>query len=710
MNNAPQSIAHETQLSDLFASVRAMLRRRWLTLALVTFGVMALAAVIIAIMTPKYEATTQIRIDPSLNPLATAQQGQASLGSEAMETEVSVFNSPELARNVVSRLKLQNDPEFTRALDNSKLGPLTPDARLNAVAQILLKKIRVGRDKLTYIIAVTAESENPAKAARLANTIAETYLDTRVGNSIGTAERQSAFFKEQLSTLEKEARDADAAVAQYQARAGIVEGGSAGTITDQQVGPLSSQLAEAESQAAAARANLVAARRQIASGGMDAVSEVRNSNVISDLRRQRAEILRNMGEILSRYGEKHPESRRVREQLVTIDAQIDAEATRAIGTLEAVASAADARASSLRGAMQGLESRQARNTRAAVTAQSLQREAETKRDNYQKMSEMALQSNQSSRNSIAQGEIVDRAQTPIRPVSPNRPLLASLATIMALALGFITITVQEMVAGGLRSISDIEGGFGIPVLSALPKLKGKGLFGRNTVSPADLIVENPTSLYAESLRNARASIIGVKASGQSKVIAFTSSVPEEGKTTTALAFSRILAMNSAPTILIDCDLRRAALQKLVGCQTEADIVDVLHRGKNIDHAIGHDIVPGLDIITVKTPFYTAQDLFDGGALEKMLNQLRQRYTYIILDLPPILGMADGRAIAAQADAVAVMVKWGSTPSSAFESTLAALKGDGSNIVGAIYSMVDPTAEAIGGQYYSKKYSGYYQPS
>uniref|UniRef100_UPI000A67C335 tyrosine-protein kinase family protein n=1 Tax=Sphingomonas sp. CCH9-F2 TaxID=1768778 RepID=UPI000A67C335 len=129
---------------------------------------------------------------------------------------------------------------------------------------------------------------------------------------------------------------------------------------------------------------------------------------------------------------------------------------------------------------------------------------------------------------------------------------------------------------------------------------------------------------------------------------------------------------------------------------------------SLDQAITPSGTERLDQLLVRTPYFSSGDLFGDGAMEDLLGALRDRYDHIVLDLPPIVGLADGRFLAVLADATALCVRWDSTPPAAASSALQSLQGDGANVVGVIFTMVDPDAEAIGGLYYSKKYSSYYQ--
>ncbi|MFW2831107.1 GumC family protein [Sphingomonas sp. ID0503] len=677
-----------------------MLRRRWKTMAIVSLAVFVIGMIGVMLLPPKYEATARVQIDPARNNAPNRELG-LSLGSEAIETEVTVFGAEELARDVVQRLKLQNDPEFNKGLETPALSPLEEADRLSTIARRVQKGLNVRRDRLTYVINVGYKSLKPVKSAVIANTFAEAYLDYRVGSRTGTAARQSKFFQQQLAELAAQVRAADDAVAQYRARAGIVEGTGASTIADQQVAPLSTQLASAEAEAAEARSNLAVARQQIARGGLDAVSEVRNSTVVSNLRAQRAEVSRNASEIDSRYGERHPESLKVHEQLRSLDAQIEAEARRAIGTLEATARASEARAASLRGDLSGLQGKQAANTRASVEAQSLERDAASKRAAYDKLAEMSLDTQQSARNQIAQAVIVDRAVAPTAPSAPNRKMLAITALVVALAAGLAVIIAQELLQTGVRDADFFYKRYGLPLLASVP-MTPKG------VSPADVVADRPTSAVAESLRIARSAIVGKRADPSRRVIAFTSALPEEGKTTTALSFARVLALNGGTTVLVDCDIRRASVSTLAQIRMTQGLVEYLRGTASFDQVVRPDRVDNLDIVGVAEPTFTSENLFGGEAFDNLLSGLAGRYDHVVLDLPPVVGLADARTVSAKADAVVLITSWSSTPASAVDSAMTGLSAESAKVIGAVFTKVDPLSEAGGGMYYSKKFAAYYQ--
>lgn len=692
----------ENRLGDAIIWARDTLRRRW-RMFLALFGVVCVSGTIwVLMMNPTYEATARLRLDPARDPMVKeAREMQLSLSPEAIQTEVSMLNSAELSMEVAKRLNLRSDRKF---LDGLPAG--LNDSQIDAaIVKKLRRNLVVSRRVLTYIIDVKYLSGDPAEAARIANAFMDAYFDRKLSMSTGTAARQAEFFREQLQDIDSDARQAEAELANYRSAAGIVVDGSgraSGAVVDEQITPLSGQIALAESAAAAAKAAYSAALQQQNSAGIDSVSEVQDSQVITDLRRNRAEILGSLGEINTRYGDKHPESVRAREQLQVVDQQIQAEAQRIVASLRSDALAAEARVNSLRSRMASLEAQRKSVARASVVADGLEGNATAKRAALDRISELAQTSAQAARNPMVQAEVVERATIPSQPVSPNRPLFLALVLLGSLATGTGGIVLRELLAPGLRSEADLKDKLGLPMLAAIPQVPNSDL-------AREMLLKPSASPYSEALRITRAMLMRGRDPAMPRVIAFPSALPGEGKSTTALAFAGLLAASHCKTLLLECDVRRAALRPMLGMETEAPgLVEVLGGQADVNEAIVPSEAEYLDLLLVREPHFSATDMFGSKDMERLLQELKSRYDVIVLDVPPLVGLADSRFLTRLADTNVLIVQWEKTPVSAVRSAVSSLREDEANVAGVIYTMADSSSEVVGGLYYRSKYKGYYQ--
>lgn len=690
-----------------FLSAPAALLGRRLAMCAAVFLLLFLPMLLVISLLPdRYEAQMQIRIDPSRESLTRDYANPPSdITAEGMDTEVAAMRSLELAREVVRRLKLHNSAEFTSALDDRSARPADDAARITAVAEQLRKRLSINRDRMAYILELSFTSRSPEKAAAILNTYGQAYLDSRIEVRRREARREADWFRRRLSELGNDMRGAEQRLADYRSQSGLVAGAGK-SVAEEQAAPIAMELANVQSGAAAARAELNAARLQVAQGGPQAL-EVRNSAVLSELRSQRAEVLQRINKLRSTAGENHPDNIVAREQLATIDAQIGDEVDRTIRTLQSQADATDAQVGRARSALVALEGRQAVHTRATATADALQREAESKRAVYERTMQLSLTSAQAATDVNPQAEIIDPAYPPRAPTAPNRLVLTLMAAVLAFICGLAAGAMVEASAMNMRSVADIESRFGISLLAAVPRVRRRNAHSGAT-SPADQVCANPASLFAESLRNLQQSVLRADNPSGPSVIALTSALPDEGKTTTALAFARVAAMGGAKTLLIDCDLRKASLRTQVGRIPSFDLLDILKGRASAEEVIVPDAVDGLDLILMREPVFTGSRPFAGERMARLIGQLRARYAFIILDLPPLMGVADARALAVMADATALVVRWGTSPAPAVDAALARLGRDGAHVLGAIYTMVPPNAEAIGAYHYSPKFAAYYQ--
>jgi capsular exopolysaccharide synthesis family protein len=279
----------------------------------------------------------------------------------------------------------------------------------------------------------------------------------------------------------------------------------------------------------------------------------------------------------------------------------------------------------------------------------------------------------------------------------------ALSLIVGIGAGIAVIATQETMSAGLKSVEEIEKELGVPLLAAIPNVP-------KLARPADLLIDKPTSQFAEALRNARASILGMKVEDAPKIIALTSAVPHEGKTTTALGLARTMAISGMRTIIVDADVRRAQMRQIIDATPgEIGTVEVLHGDAPWSAAVLKTGLDKLDAILVRQPYFSSEDLFGGDTMHRLLGELSAEYDVVILDLPPLVGLADGRFLSALADAVVLAVKWNATPSQVVKTAITSLNNDGANVVGAVFTMVDTSSQSVGSYYYySNKYTQYYQ--
>jgi polysaccharide biosynthesis transport protein len=715
----------------------ALFRRRLPLFLAVALLVMVASVVVTVRATPLFTATSSLTIDTRSQNVVDTKAVLSGLSPDTgvVDTEIEILKSRQLADRVVDALNLDEDPEFNTAL--RKPGPLqtvvgaasalfgaaAPDAardRMTAqdqqrekdkVVDKVLSRLSVRRAGLTYVMSVGFTSEDPAKAAQIANTYAERYLLEQLEAKFAATRQANAWLNTRLADLRAEVQQAEAAVEQYRASNNLLSASGA-TLTEQEISAYNQQLATVRATQAEAEARLRTARAQLAAGsnGED-VGEALGSQVVQTLRARRAEVSGRVAELSSRYGPRHPDMLRAERELADIDAQIQAEIRRIISNLEAQVQVARERTQSMAGSLGSARGTLAVNNAAGVRLNELQRNAESVRTLYQSFLNRFQETTGTEGLQESDARIVSLAAIPTRPTWPNVPLNMAVGLGLALAAGVAAVVLATMLDTGVLTSEDVEHKFGLPHLGSVPLLASVADPEDRDETPADHVVKKPLSSFAEALRAMRASILLSRIGQQVKVVTLTSALPAEGKTTTALCLARVAAQSGLRVILVDCDLRRRNVNRLLGMEPEVGLVEVLNCSIPLEQALTHDAATGSMILPLAKDSFTPRDVFGSAAMDELMVRLRRDFDLVILDTAPVLAVSDTRLVAANSDAVVFLARWKKTPEKAIAAALKVLEQSGAHVAGVGLTQVDMKAQARYGYgdagYYYGEYKKYY---
>lgn len=686
-----------------------IVKRQWKLLAGISFGTFAATVGVALILTPTYSGTTILKVDPSFKPLVSGNQAdvpQAAEDQSVLGTETGIIQSRTIARQVIESLHLASVEEFA---------PKHPDrlpsdeARREAVVDNFLKALTVKRDTDNYLINVTFAAQDRELSARVANAVSDAYVASTIVQRSQMAAAQAKWLSERLDKLGGEVQKAESLAAQYKARAGIVQSTTLGTVTDQQIGPIASSLAQAEQEEHAARSELATAREQVARGNIGSINGVLNSPVITDLRRQRAEASKELADVETRYGPKHPEYQRVREMIGNLDHAINDETARIVEGLKAKAQSASSQAAGLRANLNQVKAEQSGNAQSAAYADAYDRDAKAKQTTYEELAHKLEQASQAQHDQLPSAQIVERAVPSVLPTFPNIPLFCALGLVLGSLLGFVTVFIRDLSNKAIRFSDDLAKASGAHVIVSIPALTKKELtHDGQSISPSDVILQRPISAYAECFRTLRSSIM--LSAQPPKILATLSALPGDGKSTVSMSLALAMASSNDKVLLIDCDLRRGQVARLVNKKPTVGLVEVLLGRSTWQDAILRDVEHNLDILPISGNGFTTADLFSGGAMQDLLQQLRGDYDFILLDTPPLLAVSDSRIIASLVDASIFVSASNKTPRGAVQAAIDMLKSDHSPLLGTVLSMVDLRSRASSRSndpsYYFKEYSTY----
>jgi len=711
---------------DLRMLTVTLRRRRMLFLAVLS-TVLAFAALVTALQTPRYTAVAQVVLNATEERVAPGQNAEpaAPPRQDLADTEVEVIQSRELAQSVAAALRLEQDATFNPLLNGrpSRLNRIlhgiglssapvrtvaSPDENRRAVVGQLLSGLRVTRVGLTFSLSIQMTATDPEDAQRIANEYARQYTTLYAGRKRASNMDAASFLAGRLEDLRKQAQADTARVQQYRIANNLLSTSGA-SLTEQEISNFNQQVAAARAQAAEDQARLNTARAQVRNGSKgDDVGEALNSPVVSGLRARRAEVGGRLASLEARHGPLYPDVQKARGELADVDAAIATEIQRVISNLEARARVSNERLASIQGTLGAARGQLASNNRAMVGLDDYQRRAEASQQLYDSYLARYKETRAQEGTERPEARILSLAELPSDPSTPRVALNMALALVLGSGLGLAAAFISEMVFSGLTTALDVESRLNIRCLASIPTVKSV-LPGVR--SPIQAVIDHPTSGFAEAFRNLGASI-DYALEGRRQLLLVTSALPREGKTTLSTCMARLSALNGRNVVLVDVDVRQRGASRIVqGTGGRPGLVQLLRGEATLDDVLVLDQSSGASILPVQAYAGDLGNLLVGAEMNALLDRLRARFDLVLLDGPPILPIADTRTLATKVDAVVMVVRWRSTADHAVRAALRLLPHRRVPVAGVVLSQVDVRKQAKygygDGAYYYNQYKHYY---
>lgn len=726
-----------TQNTEPYAPdfLEVFLRRKWIflwTVLLITVATIALALT----LTPRYTASLQLYFEAE-NPAVV--DFEAALTGEPQDeatilSEIEVLKSRRLAKRVIDKLGLDQDPEFNTSLEPKGIADHVKDFIADMVAKIPFvsadesgeddkwslteaQKLsieeerivdefvsRVGASQLdgSRIASVGFTSENPVISANALNTLAEFYLVERLESRFDNARRASNWLAQRVQELREQVEMSEAAVEEYRKTHGLLQGAET-TLVTEQISDLNAQLTEAKIQRAEAEANYAQARRLVrGSGGLSSAIQVLESGLIQYYREQEADLERREAELNQQYGPRHPLMINLKAEKERFRKTVELEVQKIAEALRNSVEIARLRVASIEKNLDALKEEVTTANEAGVRMNSLERDAEANRvllERFQ-VAFMEASAQEDADSQMPGARIISLAAIPEIPSYPKKTLIVAIGLVAACVVGILLIFGVERLEGGYRSSEQIERDTGIPVIAHVPivpraKLLTDGLSG--------YILRRPNSAYGESIRSLYTNVLLSHSDHNPKALFVTSSEPSEGKSMIALSLARMQAKSDRNVILVDTDFRRSQIAEELSLQAENGLSDVLRGRVPIADAIIHDTASGADILTTGAYDEDLSLLKYADQVSALLDRLKQNYDLVIIDSAPILSVSDSKVVAKMADHTILIVRWGKTRREVVNYVVEQMDTVGTRVSGIVLSMINVKKHAR----YKYGDSGYY---
>ncbi|WP_431266721.1 GumC family protein [Dankookia sp. P2] len=665
--------------SGLAALLSVLAGRKW-TLALSILSVTALATVVVYNLRSEYVAEAVIVVGArtpqmiELQPVVTALTINPMLAQAQVETEIQIVRSRGLADRVIARLGLKQDPEFNPTLSEDWIGRVLawlPDwvrSQLAGLRQAREEDVADSEEDTAVLtqfgrhlgvspvgrsttLAITVSSVSPTKAALIANTVADVYLENALAEKTSGTERAAAALTERVRDLRDKLGRSERAVEDYRLRRGLVAGDDKGG-TSQQLNDIRSQIALAQAAGATAEARLAQIRGPNAS--VASSTDVLGSLTIQKLREQEAMLVHDQQGTLTRLGSMHPEAIQKRAAVDAIRQQIRREIDKIAASLQAEAQIQRTREQTLRQDEAAIEQSIGTRRQAEVTLRELLREAEADRNLYELFLRRSQEVTQQLGMQQPDGVIISRATAPSRPAWPPKLLFIGIAAIAAAVTSSFLVVLHNMLRGKFRTAEEVRETLNLPTVGVVPRLS---MLQRLRDTPEAQPVNRPGSVYSEAIQLLRLVLRG----SADKVILFTSAIRHEGKTAVALSHARMAARAGERVIYIDCDLRRSRIHHVLD-KPSLGLASLLSGRCTLEEAVRTEPSTGLAYIAVlHSEHGLPADLLGGQAMRMLVRQVADSYDLVILDTPPVLAATDALLLAPLADTTLLVVNARKTP-------------------------------------------------
>lgn len=690
----------------------------------------AVVSVLFALSLPnRYDASAVVQIDPRKKSISSFEGVLENLKADGavVDSEEEIIGSRLIALKVIDILGLRTDPEFSRPplwqRTLTALGlrapdlpePVPPAAELGStvnidpitgflgpekpgqthpardeVAVAFSERLRVTRIRKTLLLDIRFSAESAAKAARIANTVAEVYLAEQVKQKREVTDHAAKLLEQKLEALRAELTEKERRVARFKAENDIFD--TEGQILgEKQLARLMEQTVIARNNTAEARAKYELAQR-IARDGSDFsnIADVLQSQTIRLLKEQYAKATGREAELATRYGSRHPDMQKVRAEVAEARAQIENEIGRLVANLQNEVQIAERRERELNESLASLKGDDTLSKTAGVRLKELQRDTDTTKSLYEALLARYKQTVETQSLHLPDARIVEQADAPLFPASPKRKQLVVLGTLGGGALGLMIAILLEFMTFGIGRPEDVERVFELAHLASLPAAAADEP-PRAALHEMRLMVAEPSGTFAEAIRGLRREVDVRRAHLGPRIIQVSASMPGEGSGIVASNLALNFALTGARVLLIDGDLRRFHLTRELAPTRRHGFADALAEGFAPESLILRDASTGLHFLPGAGPAPTtlaAAEILSSPSAASALARLKSQFDVLVVDSAPLLPVIDGRVLADYADQIVFVMAWRRTPKQLARRALSSLGFNQNKLVGVVVNQID----------------------
>lgn len=711
-----QGKVEKEQIIDIGYYVH-IVKVKWLSIALFSILCTAISILFALSLKPTYKATATLLIESSQKKAISIEEvvGIDTSAKEYYLTQFEILKSNQVALRVIDKLDLENNIEFNPSLiqsepsliDNLKAeikslpviasylskdetdsnSIVVDDSGINqTVLKIFKSKLSIEPIRKTQLVNISFESLDPNLAATIANEVAHAYIENSLESKLVATEQATGWINQRLASLKKQLEDSEQALLLFLKQQKLIDNSGIEALTSSELTNLTDRISSATNQRIEAQ-SLYNALKSKPNGDISSISSVSlisNHPQIRDIRLAESNAEKQVSELSKRYGPKHDKMIQAQAQLQSIQLRANKLTKKLIDGVEKELISAREQEQMLKSE---LLSKKAEFQSLSVVKReydALKREVDTNAKLYDLFLTRQKETTATRDFSASNARFSDYALVPLKPSKPNRKLIVLLALCGSIGFAVLTIIFLDAFNSRIESSRDFENKLGLLPTGAIPMISDKKY--KNSPIDASVFASERYSVFQESVDSIRTSLYLSLRNSQRKLLAISSAVPAEGKTTTAVN----LAMSFAKlerVLLIDCDLRKPSVAERFSLpSSQAGLVNVLLTNASVEECIT-SVNENLDVMTGGMLAPNPQEILSSAAFEELIEELATKYDRIILDTPPILPVKDAYIIGRLAQGLVLVMKANSTSKSVYNHTMTLLNRHGVSVDGVVLNQV-----------------------
>lgn len=697
---------NEISLRDIW---RLVLKHKWLLVTITIIGLI-LALLISLIKTPIYQASTTLQIGQRAPKVVkfdnSVEQGQEN-GDQRMNlaTQIEILNSRNLAERVIADLNLgkqstvqdadlprangaesssisldsdsekiietgfvaQLQKQITETFDKLSKPAQRSEEKLNqeAVVSSFKQAVRIEPVKNSNMVRVKVDNASPELAARIANTMAKSFIALTLERRMESSSYAKTFLNEQLKLNKAKLEESELKLHNYTRSNNILTLDEKTNVINQTFTDYSSALAKAVQE----RIKFESEYDSIKNSPDDA-RQVLESKTIQVYKEQRAKLDADYQDNAKVFKDSFPKMQQLRARITDLDEKIKLEVASVLASVQSQLNMARQQEKLIEARLKQTRGQILSGQDNSIDLNMLKRDVDTSRQLYDGLLQQVKEAGVLGGVEANNIQVVDKAEAPLFPFKPNLLINAIIGTIAGLFLGLALIFLIESMDDTIKFTDEVEKLLNLPLMGVIPKTKEKS----DLASVALLTLEDPRGHLAEAYRSLRTALQFSTAEGAPKRLMVTSSTKSEGKSTTSLALAISFAQLGGRVLLIDADMRKPVMHKLLSVSNETGLSNYLAGHQAIGSLLRETNVPGLTVMTSGPIPPNPVDLLMGPRFGELLDVLQTAgFVQIIIDCPPVLGIADAIVLGNQIPSMLYVAQASSTRKNLIKDALRRLR-------------------------------------